>query len=100
MCEQGTYESVKIGEVMLNTIDACIAPIVQALNDAGIETIASCCGHGKIFGSIVLKDKREILIVNNYHETRLLESIYLGDIERVKKVMEDWYGINNQTRQS
>jgi len=28
-------------------VDACIAPLVQALNDYGIETIACCCGHGK-----------------------------------------------------
>ena len=35
--------------------DACIKPIISALNKAGIKTVASCCGHGKICGSIVLK---------------------------------------------
>lgn len=25
--------------------DPCIAPIVQAFNDAGLATAASCCGH-------------------------------------------------------
>ena len=43
-------------------IDACIAPIVEALNKAGIETIGSCCGHGKGPGGITLADKREIAV--------------------------------------
>ena len=43
-------------------VDACIAPIVQALNDAGIYTANSCCGHGKSDGSIVLHDGRELII--------------------------------------
>ena len=43
-------------------VDACIAPLVKSLNDAGIETLASCCGHGKIDGNIALKDGRELII--------------------------------------
>lgn len=43
-------------------IDSCIAPIVKALNDAGIYTVASCCGHGKGGGSIVLWDDREMVL--------------------------------------
>lgn len=43
-------------------IDACIAPLVKALNDGGIETIASCCGHGKGDGRIDLVDGRILII--------------------------------------
>ena len=43
-------------------IDFCIANIVTALNAANIKTIASCCGHGKIEGSIVLEQGKEIII--------------------------------------
>ena len=43
-------------------IDFCIADIVAALNAANIPTIASCCGHGKIDGDIVLSDGRELII--------------------------------------
>lgn len=43
-------------------VDRCIAPIVQALNEARILTIASCCGHGKGPGSIRLQDGREFTI--------------------------------------
>lgn len=40
----------------LTEVDACIAPIIQALNNAGIYTANSCCGHGKNNGSIILHD--------------------------------------------
>lgn len=35
-------------------IDSCIAPIVKALQDAGIDMRSSCCGHGKHDGEISL----------------------------------------------
>jgi hypothetical protein len=35
---------------------------VAALNAANITTEASCCGHGKIDGNIVLEDGRRILV--------------------------------------
>lgn len=43
-------------------IDSCIAPIVKALNDAGITTIQSCCGHGKGDGRIDLEDGRVLIV--------------------------------------
>lgn len=43
-------------------IDSCIAPIVKALQDAGIDMLGSCCGHGNGNGSIVLADGRELRI--------------------------------------
>ena len=54
-------------------VDACIAPLVQALNDGGFQTVASCCGHGKRPGNIALEDGRELLILPNYEEARKLE---------------------------
>lgn len=36
-------------------IDACIAPALQALWDAGVRTIGSCCGHGSGHGVISLE---------------------------------------------
>jgi hypothetical protein len=52
-------------------IDKCIYPIVKALNQGGISTIASCCGHGKIPGSIILEDNKE-LIITDFNEAREL----------------------------
>lgn len=43
-------------------IDACIAPLVDALNKAGIYTSQSCCGHGKAPGRIDLHDGRILWI--------------------------------------
>jgi len=48
----------------VQSIDPCIAGIVAALNAGGIETLASCCGHGRpgVYGSIVLADGRELVV--------------------------------------
>jgi hypothetical protein len=45
-------------------IDFCIADVVAALNAANVTTVASCCGHGKQDGSVLLEDGREIVIKN------------------------------------
>ena len=45
-------------------IDHCIHHLVAALNAAGIRTVASCCGHGKMPGRIDLEDGRILAIVN------------------------------------
>ena len=58
---------------MIKTIDACIAPIVQALNDTGLATRACCCGHGEHPGVISLMDGREVLIARTYEEAREAE---------------------------
>lgn len=44
-------------------VDACIAPLVQALNDGGIQTVASCCGHGRMPGRVILEDGRDVLVM-------------------------------------
>ena len=73
MCKWGTYEPVLvyIDEQHSHTgahrfdvkpIDACIAPIVRALTNAGILTSGSCCGHGKADGWICLRDGRMLVI--------------------------------------
>ena len=43
-------------------IDSCIAPLVAALQAAGIDMRASCCGHGKGDGMIVLADGRDLIV--------------------------------------
>lgn len=46
----------------LQSIDICISDIVASLNANNIITTASCCGHGKNPGSILLEDGRELII--------------------------------------
>jgi hypothetical protein len=45
-------------------IDSCIAPLVNALNEAGIYTASCCCGHGEMRGHIWLHDGRILVIVS------------------------------------
>jgi hypothetical protein len=59
-------------------IDKCIHPLVKALNDVGMATIASCCGHGRTNGNIALRDGREIIIVPDYETARKIEKLFPG----------------------
>jgi hypothetical protein len=42
--------------------DPCLEPLVRALNEGGVPTVASCCGHGQQPGNIALADGRQLLI--------------------------------------
>jgi hypothetical protein len=64
MCQHGEVEKVKIdGREIF--VDKCLAPIIQALNDGGIITSISCCGHGDGDGAIMTyyKEQYRLLIV-------------------------------------
>ena len=43
-------------EWKIDQIDACIAPIVKALQEGEIDMRGSCCGHGIMDGDIHLQD--------------------------------------------
>jgi hypothetical protein len=45
-------------------IDRCIAPLVKALQEGGIDMRGSCCGHGRGEGYIGLQDGRLLRILD------------------------------------
>lgn len=69
-------------------IDSCIFPIVKALNDAEIETVASCCGHGKYTGNIALKDGRELIICPDYETGRKVD-MFIKELREAEKLKHD-----------
>lgn len=71
MCVRGTTTLValKTGDVV--EVDACIAPLVMVLNDGGIPTVGSCCGHEEVTGHIQLADGRLLLVRKMTEETVL-----------------------------
>jgi hypothetical protein len=73
MCAHGTDVLVRVkvpadlshtGEPLWREfgIDACIAPLVAALQAGGIDMRASCCGHGQQPGRIDLADGRTLVV--------------------------------------
>lgn len=75
MCKEGEHEEimVKIPADLSSTerekwrfmkIDKCIAPIVRALQEGGIDMRGSCCGHGKTVGDIHLQGGRTLIILS------------------------------------
>lgn len=49
-----------------HAIDPCIAPIVKALNDGAVPTVATCCGHGSEMGNIWLDDGRVLALFSDW----------------------------------
>lgn len=74
---------------MTAKVDACIAPLVQMLNDYGIETLGCCCGHGKEDGerSIMIHFRHltfdAIKFADGKEAPRL--KIHFGHLEEVLK---------------
>lgn len=66
-------------------IDGCIAPLVEALNAAGLPTVASCCGHGQMPGNIALEDGREIIIVPDFDTGRRIDALFPVTVYGEKK---------------
>ena len=73
MCKWGTEELVNVkipadlacsGKLYWKEmkIDKCIASIVRALQEGGVDMRGSCCGHGKRNGEIELQDGQILII--------------------------------------
>jgi hypothetical protein len=61
-------------------VDAEIAAFVAALNSCGLETVASCSGHGFRPGNIALRDGREIIIARDFADARKIDAMFPVDI--------------------
>lgn len=79
MCERGSTSLVWLqrGDLLGQavSVDSCLAEIIQALNDGGVKTTGSCCGHGEKPGMIALEDGRMILVVGWPEEKKVLQDL-------------------------
>lgn len=71
--------------------DPCLEPLIKALNDAGVETVASCCGHDSgLPGWIMLADGRDIVIMADHEQTLALEAGWkVAQADRIEKLQAD-----------
>jgi len=76
MCRWGTHKLVRVkipADLACSgmsywkemQIDKCIAPVVKALQEGGIDMRGSCCGHGKRDGEIELQDGRKLAVLSD-----------------------------------
>jgi hypothetical protein len=81
MCKFGTVRNITVlRQDNAAKVDACLAPLVYLLNQFGIKTITSCCGHGKAsVSSIRIHPKNIKLSILEEGFTAWLEFPYLGD---------------------
>ncbi len=62
------------------TVDACLGRLVQVLNDYGIETIASCCGHGATAKSTIRISSKNVRLISLVDDFSIhLEFPYRGE---------------------
>jgi len=79
MCHEKTLLTIDGQQI---EIDTCIAPIIAALNTAGIRTLACCCGHGRRTGRIVLCSGVELEI----HASSRKRAAHWSDLVSVREI--------------
>ena len=60
-------------------VDACIQPLVRALNAAGLRTANSCCGHGRNYPTVLLADGRAVLVLERSGVFGMLARVALAE---------------------
>lgn len=65
MCNHENREAAMVVLDPKTWCDPCLAPLIKALNDGGIRTTSSCCGHHHRPGSVSLADGRWLMIAPN-----------------------------------
>lgn len=58
--------------------DPCLVPLIEALNNGGLPTSASCCGHlepGRL-GWVMLKDGRVLIIAPDLDAAHRITDVY------------------------
>lgn len=78
MSRESKMKPVKLTDGRIAHVDPEIQTLVQCLNDGGFETVASCSGHGHRPATIALNDGREILILRNFEEARIIGKNWPG----------------------
>jgi hypothetical protein len=81
------YRHLDIGG-KVQRIDSCIEYLVRVLNNNGIATVASCCGHFNRWGNIVLKDGRELIIAPDFDSGRAFDKIHGRPISDERRALD------------
>jgi hypothetical protein len=83
----------------VRSIDYCIGHIVAALNAGGVETVASCCGHGDQPGTIILADGRELIIRRDAYPD-LATAKTESEMNHIRIELQEWQRSLEQREQA
>ena len=56
MCKLRSYSKIEIGKRKIK-VDWCLRHLLIAIDNGNMETLGSCCGHGKYSMTIVCRNK-------------------------------------------
>jgi len=71
LCKKRKYSKLKTAKV-----DDELGPLVQYLNDKGIETVGCCCGHGRYPATVLIKEKGKIIDIFSQEEVPRVKRFY------------------------
>lgn len=57
MCQDRNGALVLTARGSVRRVDVCLRSLVQFLNDVGIHTYDSCCGHGVTWGHVTIGEE-------------------------------------------
>lgn len=68
MCDHAPNREAAMAVIVPGKVwcDPCIAPIVKALTAAGLETVASCCGHDELPARITLRSGQTLIVADDW----------------------------------
>jgi len=88
VCRRGDFTTCVINGRKAK-IDRCIAPIIDALNAAGIVTAESCCGHGEEEGHILAYQDGEHRLIIVYEQGQTSEKVFQARYRRYAELSEE-----------
>lgn len=98
MCDRGNHQTVRLckprpaSKRQTIEVDYCLVPLVQKLNEYGVETTGCCCGHREATGWITFMRDGEQLEIKL---PQLKGKIYLTESMRyVDGEWKAWCGID------
>jgi len=97
MCKRGSKRALEIkipsyrsqthkAYIQKINVDSCLYWVVKALNEIGVNTTYSCCGHGEGLGKISLEDGRHLLITPDSQAAKEMEMAYAPRCASDKKL--------------
>ena len=57
MCQHRNHSLVLTNRGSVVRVETCLRALIQSLNDIGIMTYDSCCGHGHEYGHITIGEE-------------------------------------------
>ena len=88
MCKQGETKEIITLDGKSISVDACLQPFIQSLNNQGYKTVGCCCGHGKYPSTIIHKTKHGVFEWYSNLQIPRKKKFYIKDSDGIYYIPE------------